>query len=315
MKPYSYLARALRHVGFGKRALTAVAASVSSSANAFKPPASNARELGFLDAEHAARFAEACSTLKLSPASTPGPGYGKRSFSARVTDRNGKGLWLKVFGLTSPETDRWKAELAADAMTGIRKPGLIEQLVWQHENEFWVARLSTFASGVIESGPWAENGADAVQDAWIETLKHSLEALALEPCDRTHIQPALFERWLSRHFRRRIETTPSDWVASHNDLQWSNLAHPDLCMLDWEWFGRSPRGYDQGMLIAYSCHNDALTARLERAFRLSFESEIGHYGKLFAAHTIRNSIESGWLNPAMRAPVGRLIERWESEIR
>jgi hypothetical protein len=289
--------------------------SAVTSLNKFSPPASNASQLGFLERDHPSRFAEACSTLHVRQASEPNTGYGTRSYGAKVIDQSGASYWLKVFGLTSEKNERWQAEVEADSITGVRKPELIRQITWKHADEFWVARLTTFATGIVEAGPWAEVGAGRVEHAWLESLNESLEALAKQSCTRLHIQTGLFERWLWRHFRRRMPTTPSDWVPSHNDLQWSNLSHPELSILDWEWYGRSPRGYDQGMLIAYSCHDDELVARLEEVFRPAFESDIGTFGKIFAAHTIRNSIRSGWLIPSMKMPIERLIGRWESEVR
>jgi hypothetical protein len=253
--------------------------------------------------------------LNVRQDSEPQTGYGTRSYGARVIDESGEACWLKVFGLTSDKNERWKAESDADAITGVRKPELIRQITWAHTDEFWVARLTELVTGIVETGPWADVGAHGVQDAWLETLNESLEALARQPCTRVHIEPGLFERWLWRHFRCRLTIGAFDWVPSHNDLQWSNLSHPDLSILDWEWFGRSPRGYDQGALIAYSCHDQELTARLEQTFKPALATDIGAFGKLFAAHTIRNSIRSRWLTPLMEAPVERLIGRWESQLR
>jgi hypothetical protein len=287
----------------------------ATSFNKFSPVTSNARQLGFLERGHPSRFAEACSTLNVRQASEPNTGYGKRSYGAKVIDESGATYWLKVFGLTSEKNERWKAETEADVISGVRKPELIKQIIWKHVDELWVARLTTFVTGIVEDGPWAEISAHGVEHAWLESLNESLEVLARQPCARVHIQSNLFERWLRRHFRRRITLTPSDWVPSHNDLQWSNLSHPELSILDWEWYGRSPRGYDQGTLIAYSCHDDELVARLEEAFQPVLETGIGSFGKIFAAHTIRNSVQSGWLTPLMKAPIEKLIDRWESQLR
>ncbi len=289
--------------------------SVALHPNEFRPAGSNAKALGFLEHGGEARFAEACSQINVTQASGPQTGYGQRSYGARVTDSRGVSYWLKVFGLRSVDNERWKAEIEADAIIGLRKPDLIQQVTWTHVDEFWVARLTTLVTDVVEVGPWADANAAGLSDGWLEHLDQSLQILTRQPCTRTHVRIDLFERWLWRHFKRRLSIAPSDWVPSHNDLQWSNLSHPNLSILDWEWFGRSPPGYDQGSLIAYSCHNDSLTARLETAFGATFDSELATFGRLFAAHTIRNSVEAGWLNPAMREPIGRLIERWDSKIR
>jgi hypothetical protein len=283
--------------------------------NAFRPRGSNAAQLGFFERDHSSRFAEACSALNVRQVSDPNTGYGTRSYGAKVIDQSGATAWLKVFGLISESNERWKAETEADTITEVPKPTLLRQISWRHADEFWVARLTTFVAGIVEPGPWADVAADGVEMSWLKSLSTSLEILAQQPCSRIHIQTRIFERWLKRHFRHPPTITSADWVPSHNDLQWSNLSHPDLSLLDWEWYGRSPRGYDQGTLIAYSCHNAELAARLEREFHAVFETDIGIYGKLFAAHTVRNAIRNGWLTPAMTRPVERLIERWEAPIR
>ena len=289
--------------------------SVATTLNAYSPAASNAAQLGFLERGHQARFAEACSALKLRQVSEPNTGYGTRSFGAKVIDQNGTVCWLKVFGLASHRNERWLSEMEADSIKQVPKPQLVRQFTWTHDAEFWVARLTTLVTGLVEEGPWAGASAHGIEDPWLESLTDSLRTLAHQPCTRAHVQTRLFARWLKRYVRVPPTITPADWVTSHNDLQWSNLSYPNLTILDWEWFGQSPLGYDQGMLIAYSCHDDELTERLEQAFKPALESGIGAYGKLFAAHTVRNSIRSGWLTPAMEAPLGRLISRWDSEPR
>jgi hypothetical protein len=287
---------------------------VATPPNNFKPTISNAVQLGFLERGHPSRFVEACAALNVRQASEPNNGYGTRSYGARVIDESGTPCWLKVFGLTSNNNERWKAEVEADAIASFPKPELIRQFTWNHDDEFWVARLTTLVAGIVEEGPWAGTSAHRVEDSWLESLSKSLGALARQPCPRMHVQTGLFERWLNRHFRIRPMITPSNWVTSHNDLQWSNLSHPNLSILDWEWYGQSPQGFDHGSLIVYSCHDEELTARLEGVFEPALESGIGPFGKLFAAHTIRNSIRSGWLSPAMEAPVEQLIRRWKSHL-
>lgn len=282
--------------------------------NEYVPAASSAAQLGFLERGHQSRFAEACSALNLRQTSEPNTGYGTRSYGAEVIDQCGATGWLKVFGLTSETNERWQAEMKADAIAGVPKPKLIRQFTWQHNDELWVARLTTLVTGIVEEGPWADVSAHDVEGSWLGRLSESLDALARHSCTRVHIKTGLFERWLKRHFRIRPTIAPDDWVTSHNDLQWSNLSHPDLQILDWEWFGKSPKGFDHGLLIVYSCHDEALTTRLEQAFEPAFQIGVGFYGRLFAAHTIRNSIRSGWLNPAMKEPVERLIRRWESQL-
>lgn len=308
------IANRYRNLGFRSFGKKGNQNPLATSLNAFSPATSSAALLGFIERGRASRFAEACSTLNVCQISEPNTGYGARSYGARVVDATGAVLWLKVFGLTSETNERWKAESEADAIAGVPKPKLIRQITWNHSDEFWVARLTTLVAGIIEKGPWADSSAHGVESTWFEALNRSLEALARQPCTRVHIQTRLFERWLKRHFRSRPTVDPSDWVPSHNDLQWSNLSHPDLSILDWEWYGQSPRGYDHGALIVYSCHDEELTARLESSFKPTLEVGVGAFSKLFAAHTIRNSIRNGWLTPAMEAPVERLIRRWASEL-
>lgn len=308
-------ANRLRSLGLLRFGNTSNQSPVTTSLNKFSPTTSNAAQLGFLERGHPSRFAEACSTLNVRQTSEPDSGYGKRSYGAKVIDERGHICWLKVFGLTSHQNERWQSEMDADVITDVPKPHLIRQFTWKHGDEFWVARLTTLVTGIVEEGPWAGISAHSVEDQWLESLTKSLNALALQPCTRVHIQASLFERWLKRHFRKPPKIAATDWVPSHNDLQWSNLSHPTIFFLDWEWYGQSPRGYDLGTLMTCSCHDNELLSRLEDAFKPALSTEISAFGKLFAAHTISNSIRNGWLTPAMKTPVARLINRWESELK
>ena len=42
------------------------------------------------------------------------------------------------------------------------------------------------------------------------------------------------------------------WTTAHNDLHWGNVTGPELCILDWESWGRAPAGYDASTLLCTS---------------------------------------------------------------
>ena len=57
------------------------------------------------------------------------------------------------------------------------------------------------------------------------------------------------------HFDVEIDHAVFDqvtWTTTHSDLHWGNVTGPELCVLDWESWGRAPAGYDTSILLCAS---------------------------------------------------------------
>ncbi|MDZ4368564.1 MAG: hypothetical protein U0987_16305, partial [Afipia sp.] len=247
-------------------------------------------ELGFETRGIVERFHEACGRLNVRPVTADiNGGYAGRTAGGRVETADGRQLWLRVAGAASIDNRLLKADIAADKITGIPKPVLVERSDWVNGNVHWTARLITLADAAVEANPWAGPSAASVTDDWIRDLKQALDGLAGETSAQIHVSPEALQKWLSDTNQIEHEFPQSEWRLSHNDLNWSNLTAPKLSILDWEWHGLSPTGFDPGLLIAYSCRNEELVRRLERAFEPYFKTFTGRVARAFATDQLRSA--------------------------
>jgi hypothetical protein len=261
------------------------------------------------------RFAEACERLGVTRISPLNLSYSGRTRGAVVETPDACRYWLKVYGVTSPDHPLRQGEIASDALQGIRKPHLIRQIEWTNGDVLWTARLTTLADDAVQQTPWAGEAAAAVTDAWLEELKANLDSLVTQPSARTFLSQERLSAWLAYNYRLRYSFSEKEWVTSHNDLQWSNLTGPSLCILDWESFGLAPIGYDAGRLIAYSCCHTALVMRLEKVFSAHFTTPAGMIGRLCATFSLKQHAQQKNLAPELIAALDDMIARLLADIR
>lgn len=281
----------------------------------WRPSDSDPGLIGFVSAGIDRRFDEACRRLDVTAVSATNGGYAGRTRGAEVVASDGSRFWLKVLGVTSADNVHRVAEIASDRLRGLPKPALVRQADWLDEGVYWTARLTTLCDPAVELNPWAGAQAGRVSDAWIRALKSALDRLAAQSASRVFVSPQALGRWLLAHYGIAHEFKLSDWRLCHNDLQWSNLTAPRLSLLDWERAALSPAGYDAGMLIAYSCANRDLVGRLAREFASEFAGPAGFAARVFAAHSVRDSVREGWLDPALAPHLDAMIASLEAPLR
>lgn len=261
------------------------------------------------------RFAEACERLGVKRVSALNIGPSHNSRGALVETADAQRHWLKIYGVSSPNHPGRLAEIASDALSSICKPRLLKQIEWQHGNANWIARLTTLADDAVEQAPWAGDAAAAVTDAWLQELKANLDRLVPQPSARILVSPQMLSGWLSHNYRLHYIFSSSEWVTSHNDLQWSNLTAPTLYILDWEHLGSAPIGYDIGWFIACSCRDPALVRRLEKIFASHFSTATGLTARLFATHRLKQHAQENNLDPEFIADLDDMIARLLNDLR
>lgn len=65
-------------------------------------------------------------------------------------------------------------------------------------------------------------------------------------------------------------------------LAWGNVTGPELCVLDWESWGRAPAGYDACTLLCTSLQHLPTAARVREIFQPVLDSHSGHVALLGA---------------------------------
>jgi hypothetical protein len=77
-----------------------------------------------------------------------------------------------------------------------------------------------------------------------------------------------------------VDTRIDEWTTAHGDLFWTNLTAPDCWILDWEDWGRAPRGYDAASLWHSSLAVPALAERVAHEVRRELDSRAGQLCQL-----------------------------------
>ncbi|MGH3871480.1 MAG: hypothetical protein ACRDSR_08210 [Pseudonocardiaceae bacterium] len=139
--------------------------------------------------------------------------------------------------------------------------------------------------------------APELTDGWWATLDGSLTALAGQSTTRvaTPDTVPITQKYLTAVLRKAFpvlsaaDTVIEEWQTAHADLNWANLTAPRCWMLDWEDWGRAPRGLDAANLWACSLAVPTLAARVHELRRDDLES---HTGRLISLYLLSGRMNS-----------------------
>jgi hypothetical protein len=97
------------------------------------------------------------------------------------------------------------------------------------------------------------------------------------------------------------------WSTAHADLNWANLTGPALWILDWEDWGRAPRGLDAANLWFGSLAAPEIAEKVYRSRRHDLDSRSGQVMQLFkCAELMAWADEAEPLYPLARREADRL---------
>jgi hypothetical protein len=186
---------------------------------------------------------------------------------------------------------------------------------WKDDNVFWRAQLMTVAPSSAGSAfPWREPGGIRPSDAWLMSLKAALQTLSCVPTKRRLFRPEQVRNLIAVYLDPCAPTHVWQWRVTHGDLTWSNVTVPNLSLLDWEIWGRAPRGYGAARLLALSVLDPELTERLEDTFADDFETPCGRVAQLAAIALVKCQIRGGEVPQSLSVPLDRLTERVLSHV-
>lgn len=211
----------------------------------------------------------------------------RRSVGAR-TDR---GTWVRIEARRPEKIDGqgWNGTECAALLEGVAKPAWYAAVSWRDAERavMWRADETSFVTaapvkpgGILTSEP-------TLSEDWWASLDASLTALAAAPTTRISTpdtepmsQHRLTET-IERVFPGRIDTQVDEWTTAHADLNWANLTAPECFLLDWEDWGRAPRGLDAANLWVNSLAVPALARRIREQRSADLASRSGRLAALF----------------------------------
>lgn len=209
--------------------------------------------------------------------------YKRRTVGMR-TDR---GTWVRLEcrGTERDTGQGWGLE-AARIAHGVPAPRWFAGVSWFDE----LRQVSWRADEIEYVGDRPLGSATAAEhlpETWWNALSDAMGRLAAchttrratpdcEPitCERVH-------RTITTVFPGLSTLEVDEWTAAHGDLAWPNLTGPKLRILDFEDFGRAPRGLDASTLWAGSLTVPALAAQVLHRLHADLQSRSGRVMRLF----------------------------------
>ncbi len=254
---------------------------------------------------------EACQMIVAEPEGGVHTSIKQTSIGLKVCRADGPANWLKI-SAKGGFKERWRrqGELLAQAVEGISQPRILRELEWSFEGSelhAFVYSLAPSPSG--QTTPWISSAMPAIGDDWLRELASVFTRLATQPLSRWLIHPGPVARTIVQRFGRAAPYDIDDWRMAHGDLNWSNVTVPRFSVLDWEFHGAAPRGYDAAMLLLFSARNPELYRRMEAAFAEDLNTRSGIAVRLYLIARSLDNIERGNGDPRRHAPLEREAKR------
>lgn len=194
-----------------------------------------------------------------------------------------RGTWARLQHRARNATlsPAWDAEEAAAALVGVRKPRWHRALTLDDPDrgvEWRLDELDHVREPVLGNLTAGLTAPGALTDHWWSQLQTSLTALARFPTDRVALDQPAVTRLITRVFAH-VDTTVIEWSTAHGDLHWGNLTS-NAHLIDFEAFGRAPRGLDAATLWGMALPRPAIAEQIRRRFAEDMNSRTGRLMQL-----------------------------------
>lgn len=203
------------------------------------------------------------------------------SYSSKAS-RDGEDYWLRLRRFETATWDESKhlGYEESSAVHGVPKPVIADRVVWQGPAHLVRAELLTHIGEPIVSSSIHLKSMPELPESWWASLHEALENLGGTPTDRDTAN-VLGDTAYLRGFYGVDLPEPTDWTAEHEDPHWNNLTGPRLHILDWDYWGRQPRGFTVAGLFCTSLGVPEISDRLWREFADVMEAPSGKWSVLY----------------------------------
>ncbi|WP_437010233.1 hypothetical protein [Streptomyces sp. enrichment culture] len=215
-----------------------------------------------------------------------------------IGSRTEGGHWLRVHCGEAAKTPVVRKEgiaLAEERVSDkVPRPHLHDLYRWDGGEYVFEAELTDYVAQPVISPEAPDLTKDpGLPDSWWATLRESLDALSTAEPPRETIR----QTWADRAFPEFLGIAApaiTHRVTGHADLQWANLTHEPLVILDWERWGAVPFGYDPAMLYVNSLRVPAVADRVRTEFAHVLDTPAGRIGELIALAEMLQAVGRGW---------------------
>lgn len=236
----------------------------------------------------------AADHFALTPTGPLSWGWLGRTIGSRTTN----GLWLRVHcgDITKKAAAMTEGIVIAEERVSdtVPRPRLHGLHRWESAPHVFEAELTDYIAQPVISPERTDLTEDpGLPDAWWTTLRAGLDALAAAEPPRTTIR----QEWADRVFPEFLGIPApalTERVTGHGDIQWANLTHHPLVLLDWERWGAVPVGYDPAVLYVTSLRVPTVAERVRKEFADVLDSPAGRTGELVALAEMLQAVGRGW---------------------
>jgi hypothetical protein len=207
----------------------------------------------------------------------------RRSIGFR-SDRN---TWVRVEcrGLERLDGQAWGLE-AAQILDRVPLPRWHAGVSWLDDAREVMWRADE--TQLVDEAPIDKpTNAEGLPGQWWDALSAALDELASHETSRVAtpdcapISVDRIETTIRKAFPECTNIVIDEWSTAHADLNWANLTGPALWILDWEDWGRAPRGLDAANLWFGSLAVPEVAAKVYRGRHQDLDSRAGKVMQLF----------------------------------
>jgi len=201
--------------------------------------------------------------------------------------RSDHNTWVRIEcrGLERLDSQGWGLEAAA-TLRGVPIPTWHAGVSWLDAERGVMWRADE--TELIEAPPIARSAnASALPASWWDAFDTALDNLAKHSTNRIAtpdlepISQARVESVIQKVLPECTSLVLSEWTTAHADFNWANMTAPELRIIDWEDWGRAPRGLDAANLWAGSLAVPEVAAQVYRRRAADLESSTGRIMRLF----------------------------------
>ncbi|MGQ0775691.1 MAG: aminoglycoside phosphotransferase [Pseudonocardiales bacterium] len=241
-----------------------------------------------------AHLERAAGQLDVTLTEAPVFSWHDRTVGTRVSTAGGP-RWLRVVAELSPWVGGtfWTGNHDAREINGVPRPRLLTELEWSDGDCQLRAELMTLAPSPVITNDMVLRGIPDLAPTWWVDLRRAVDTLALHTTDRVCVADSGLRLRLLAAFGVEIEPTELEWTCAHGDLHWANLTAPQLCLLDWETWGKAPAGYDPAVLYCASILISEVSNTVHATFAELLNSRSGRVAQLAAILKLLCLVEDG----------------------
>ena len=214
--------------------------------------------------------------------------------------RTDRGTWVRIEQRLSwrIKSAAWVGLEASSAIENVPMPRWFQAVTWADEARglAWRADEVEFVAAPSVRAEGGLAAALALPDEWWAGMSTSLAALGAHETERVGMSQGHLSKRIGQVFEG-VDTTVDEWATAHADLHWGNVT-TDGMLIDWQDWGRAPRGHDAATLWQASLPDRSLTARVEEEFAEDLRTRSGKLSQLLhCANAIRIANNRGTVTP------------------